>query len=130
MSDSGQTLGDGLGRATASVQVSGPLTLGIREPVPGHPEFHRILAEIGAMHAKKATDYGRGADPLANIRGTAEWGIPAWLGVFVRMGDKMHRLKSFAVKRELANESVEDSLLDLAAYAIIALVLYREERKS
>tara|TARA_Y100000310_G_scaffold338983_1_gene430203 strand:+ start:1142 stop:1297 length:156 start_codon:yes stop_codon:yes gene_type:complete len=43
------------------------------------------------------------------------------------MNDKMSRLKTFAKKGSLSNESVEDSLRDLAVYAIIALCLYQEE---
>jgi hypothetical protein len=42
------------------------------------------------------------------------------------MNDKMIRLKSMAVNGSLQNESVEDSLMDLAAYSILALILYRE----
>jgi hypothetical protein len=39
----------------------------------------------------------------------------------------MHRIQSFLQNGSLANESVEDSLKDLAAYALIALVLFREQ---
>ena len=44
----------------------------------------------------------------------------------VRAGDKVVRLKAAASGSELKNEGVEDSLMDLAAYAMIALALYRE----
>lgn len=93
----------------------------------GHPEFHRIVEEMRALHAKKAADYGLGTDVLANCRGSVDFGIPAWIGVVMRMNDKMTRLKSFAQKGSLQNESVEDSLLDTACYAILALILYREQ---
>lgn len=95
----------------------------------GHPEFHKILEDFRALHVKKAADYGLGKDVLANCRGSEEFGIPGWIGVVMRMNDKMTRLKSFAQKGSLANESVEDSLLDLGCYAIIALILYREANK-
>jgi hypothetical protein len=42
------------------------------------------------------------------------------------MSDKMHRLRSFFRRGEVEFDGVEDTLLDLAAYSIIALVLYRE----
>lgn len=93
----------------------------------GHPEYLKILDEMRSLHVRKAADYGRGVDPLANVRASAEFGIPAWVGVMVRAGDKMHRIKSLIVNGSLKNESVEDSLMDLAAYALIALVLYREQ---
>lgn len=96
-------------------------------PASGHPGYLKILDEMRALHCKKAADYGRGTDPLANVRASSEFGIPAWVGVMVRAGDKMHRIKSLIVNGSLKNESVEDSLMDLAAYAIIALTLKREQ---
>lgn len=98
-------------------------------PAGGHPGYLKVLEEMAALHKRKAADYGRGADPFANVRAAVEFGLPAWLGVMVRANDKMHRIKSFAQNGSLKNESVEDSLMDLAAYALIALVLYREERE-
>ena len=94
----------------------------------GHPEYLKLLDEMRELHVRKAADYGRDVDPLANVRAAIEFGIPAWLGVMVRANDKMHRIKSLAVNGSLKNESVEDSLMDLAAYALIALVLYREQK--
>lgn len=93
----------------------------------GHPDYLAILDEMRELHIRKAADYGRGADPFANVRASAEFGIPAWVGVMVRAGDKLHRIKSLIVNGSLKNESVEDSLKDLAAYSLIALVLLRED---
>ena len=90
------------------------------------PTFKQVLSEMEALHDKKNQDYGSDEDPFANVRASEEFGIPAWLGGIVRANDKMTRLKSYARKRELANETVEDSLLDLANYAVIALVLHRQ----
>ena len=93
----------------------------------GHPEYLKLLDEMRELHVRKAADYGRGHDPLANCRGSTEFGVPAWVGTMIRAMDKVHRIKSFVANGSLKNESVEDSLKDLAAYALIALVLYREE---
>jgi len=93
----------------------------------GHPEFYRILQELGDMHEKKGSDYGTGHDPLANVRASTDWGVPAWIGTLIRANDKVIRLQSAAKGSKLRNEGVEDSLIDLASYAIIALVLYREQ---
>lgn len=95
----------------------------------GDPNYLKLLDEMRDLHVRKAADYGRGADPLANCRASAEFGIPAWVGVMVRANDKVHRIKSFIQNGSLKNESIEDSLMDLAAYALIALTLYREEGK-
>jgi hypothetical protein len=92
----------------------------------GSPEYFKLLDEMKELHAKKSADYGRGVDPFANVRASTEFGVPAWVGVMIRANDKMHRIKSFIQNGDLANESVEDSLKDLAAYALIALVLKRE----
>jgi hypothetical protein len=47
----------------------------------------------------------------------------------IRANDKMARLQTFVRRRQLRNESVEDSLRDLAVYAVIALVLYEEHQQ-
>ena len=88
--------------------------------------FESVVKEITLLHQKKSSDYGTGEDPYANIRGTQEFGIKPWVGAVVRAADKIVRLKQYVKKGRLVNESVEDSLLDLATYAIIALVMYRE----
>ena len=88
--------------------------------------FENILSEMKALHDKKQKDYGSKADPFANVRASEHFGIPAWLGAVIRANDKMSRIKSFAERGVLANEPIEDSLIDLANYAVIALVLYRE----
>ena len=93
----------------------------------GTPSFDAILDELAAMHAKKNKDYGRATDPYANVRGSQEWGIPPWVGAMVRATDKVKRLQKFAQTGSLENEGVEDSLIDLAVYALIALDLYREQ---
>ena len=96
----------------------------------GDPRFHAVLKELGELHDKKQADYGRDDDPFANIRSTEEWGLDAWAGAMMRANDKMKRLQSFARKGVLANESVQDSLLDIAVYAIIASILYTEQSKN
>ena len=99
------------------------------EPVrhPASQRFHSLLQEMGELHDKKQKDYGSDTDPFANVRGSAAWDIPPWIGAMVRATDKVKRLQSFARKGELANEGVIDSFMDLAVYSIIARVLYEEE---
>ena len=53
--------------------------------------------------------------------------MPAWVGSAMRANDKMKRIQAFARRGSLMNESLEDSLRDLAVYAVIALVLLEEE---
>lgn len=93
---------------------------------PNSARFHSILKELGELHDRKQLDYGKGNDPFANIRGSAEWGIPAWVGAMVRANDKIKRLQTFAVKGSLANEGAIDSFNDLAVYAVIGRVLFED----
>ena len=97
--------------------------------VNGDPRFHALLEEIGALHDKKQADYGREEDPFANVRASVDWGVPAWVGALIRGTDKVKRLQKAARSGTLANESVEDSMMDLMVYAGIALILYREEQR-
>jgi len=94
---------------------------------PNSARFHELLIAAGQLHDKKQSDYGKGSDPFANVRGSTDWGMPAWVGAMVRATDKINRLQTFATRGSLTNESVVDSFMDLAVYALIGLVLYEEE---
>ena len=90
--------------------------------------FHEIIKELGELCDKKQADYGRDNDPFANVRASEEWGVPAWIGAMIRLTDKVRRLQRFAQLGSLMNEGAEDSLRDIAVYAIIALVLLEEKK--
>ena len=103
-----------------------------------HPDsqaFHDTLQAMGMLHDIKQRDYGRPESPFANVIASEDFGIPGWIGCVVRANDKMRRLQTASQQLfdsgtiRMANESVEDSLLDLAVYAVIALVLYQQEMK-
>jgi hypothetical protein len=94
-----------------------------------HPEsqrFYEILDELKELHARKQADYGREDSPFANVRGSEDFGIPAWVGAMVRASDKVRRLQRLARDGRLDNETAIDSFRDLAVYAIIAEILYEE----
>jgi hypothetical protein len=95
-------------------------------PILGNTRYQELLGEMSRLHAHKARDYGTDHDSLANVRASREWGLADYLGVFIRMGDKIQRIKTWSQKGTLANESIYDSLKDLAAYALIAHVLIEE----
>lgn len=96
----------------------------------GDPRFHAVLKELADLHDQKQQDYGAPEDPFHNVRSTEEFGVPAWMGAMIRLNDKVKRLQSYARKGELANEGVVDSFRDIAVYAIIAEVLWREDQTS
>ena len=77
-----------------------------------------ILNELRSIMMKKQEDYG----PLN--RALAPGG--AMNGLRVRMYDKLARLNNLADKDATPNfESIEDTLIDLANYAIIGLLVQR-----
>ena len=77
-----------------------------------------ILSELRSIMMKKQADYG----PL-NI--ALAPGGPM-NGLRVRMYDKLARLNNLADKDATPNfESIEDTLIDLANYAIIGLLVQR-----
>ena len=68
------------------------------------------------LHAKKNHDYGNAAHESYK-----EFGLISYV---IRLNDKMKRLKSLTkpgVEQEVKSESIEDTLMDLAAYAIMAI---------
>ena len=94
---------------------------------PGSLPFLELLEELRTLHLSKSQDYGSECDPLANIRQGAEFvGIEAWRGCMVRVADKVQRLKTYCRTGRLVHEGVRDTLLDLAAYSLLAIVLFDE----
>lgn len=92
-----------------------------------HDEFHAMLREMGETFDRKNADYGKDADPLDNLKSAEKWGVAAWKGVMIRIGDKVSRLQSLALNGKLENESADDSLKDTAVYALLARVLLKRK---
>jgi len=92
----------------------------------GHPLFNRVVRRLAALHRRKAADYGSSFDTLGNINACGRMGISPLVGVAIRLQDKMARLESFVRRGELYNESIEDTMGDIAVYAIIGQILLRD----
>ena len=98
---------------------------------PGSREFLGVLDEMRVLHLRKTKDYGVDEDALSNIRQSADVvNVPAWAGCMIRISDKMHRVRAFFRRGVCEFDGIEDTLIDIACYAVIALVLYREWRKA
>ena len=94
---------------------------------PGSLPFLELLEELRALHLSKSQDYGSESDPLANIRSGADFvNIEPWRGCLVRVADKVQRLRTYCRTGRLVHEGVRDTLLDLAAYSLLAIVLFDE----
>jgi len=101
------------------------------EKLVGHPMFYELLKKMAEVHSAKNHDYAMGGDPLSNFKLAGAFGVPPFVGVMVRMSDKWSRLISLIQKGRAGNpevkeESIEDTLLDLANYALLAIILLRE----
>ena len=98
-----------------------------REQPSTSQRFLDLLDEMRRLHESKSADYGSETDPLANIRQGAEFvGIEPWRGCMVRIADKVQRLKTYCRTGRLVHEGVRDTLLDLSAYSLLAIVLFDE----
>lgn len=82
----------------------------------GFDTFESVLDEMKDLHAKKDKDYGS-----AFHKSFEEFGVTA--GV-VRLNDKMERVKSLVKngKAEVKDESLMDTLKDMASYAVMLYV--------
>lgn len=116
--------GDGVMNASAADDIIERLAPHSRG---GSPAFLKLLEEVKAIHASKSFDYGSEQDPLANIRNGADFvNIEPWKASFVRIADKVQRLRTYCRTGRLVHEGVRDTLMDLACYSLLAIVLFDE----
>jgi hypothetical protein len=109
-------------------RLTGDSLLTASDVHPTSQAYFDLLDKMKALHASKSRDYGSETDPLANIRSGAEFvGIEPFKGAMVRLSDKVTRLATFNRTGSLHHEGVEDTLLDLASYSLLALLLYQED---
>lgn len=109
------------------------VTAANRITLPPHPRsqrFMELLEEIEELHLQKSADYGTSEDPFSNVAASTDWGIDPWVGVMIRLTDKVRRLVALHRNGSLRNESAEDSFRDIAAYSLMACVLYEEMNAS
>lgn len=97
----------------------------------GHPDFYKLLAQMGELHSRKNADYA-GDEPLRNLKAASRIGLEPFIGVLVRMQDKMTRIEEFAKKDvlEVADEKIEDTLMDLAVYALLGIIIRRDAKEA
>jgi len=83
------------------------------KPATFEEAVDEVLRELRGILVNKQRDYGHN-----NITDFGEF------GVLVRLNDKVCRLKNLLTKnKEPKNESIDDSWVDTANYAIIAIML-------
>jgi hypothetical protein len=87
-----------------------------------------ILDNMQSVYETKDNDYSATGLPMGNLRKCEDAGIDAWRGCLVRIGDKMSRLENFLKEKEylVISEKAEDTVVDLANYAILMSCLLEE----
>lgn len=85
--------------------------------------FEDVTINLRNLYDAKNRDYG---DSFG--QSFQKWGLPMSC---IRLGDKLNRLESFAQKKDMKvdDESVEDTLMDMANYAIMTLVELNMRKK-
>ena len=85
--------------------------------------FREITNQMNKVFANKRQDYGQTSTETFKKFGP--------LSMYIRMCDKMGRLENLMVKEQTnhVGEAIEDTLLDLANYAIITILEMRKHRE-
>lgn len=102
----------------------------------GDPLFFDLIIKMAEIYEIKNKGYGS-RDPLSNFLESERFGVPSWKGCMIRMSDKWSRLCNLVSKLDnpeykdaIQMESIEDTLIDLANYSIICIVLLRRNGKN
>lgn len=99
----------------------------------GHPRFHELLEEMREIHNAKNADYGDGKQ-LGNFMEAEGFGIDPFLAVLIRLSDKYSRIKSLCKRANqegaVKDESIKDTLIDLANYSLLAIIIKEETDRS
>jgi hypothetical protein len=96
----------------------------------GSRRYKELLEEAFELHLAKNQGYSaQNPDAFANFRLAKGMGLTPVQGVLVRLGDKFARVQSLAKNPEndMVGESMRDTLMDLSAYALIAVCLMEEQ---
>jgi hypothetical protein len=91
--------------------------------------FYRLLEEMADLHGRKNHDYSGVEDPLRNLHAVESVGVDPFIGIMVRLTDKRTRIEEFCKKGhlEVADEKIEDTLMDQAVYSLLAIIVRREQ---
>ena len=89
-----------------------------------------LYAKSVEISRAKNSDYcgGGDSDPFKNFRACELLGIPAPHAILVRMSDKLQRIGTLLTNEaQVKDEMIEDTLSDLANYAIILRMLLEQK---
>lgn len=87
----------------------------------GQRKFKEIVDQMYTTYVAKNHDYGNSFDKSLD-----KFGLVAST---VRLGDKMNRIESLQGKANMVPESIRDTLLDMANYAIMTVMWLDNQKK-
>ena len=76
--------------------------------------FNKIIIDMAKLYQAKNQDYGNAFESLFN-----EYGLDY---AIMHLHEKLNRIKSVHKNNKHNNESIKDSLIDIANYAVMTLV--------
>lgn len=85
---------------------------------PKEDKFTKVTSMMHDIYVRKNHDYGNSFDNSLDKHGI--------IAAIVRMEDKLNRLNSLKDKDAKVEESINDTLLDLANYAIMTYMYYKK----
>ena len=93
---------------------------------PSVRTINDVVSELRTVLIKKNKDYDDSAfqSPILNPTTTAESGI------LTRMSDKVSRIRNLLQNPASVDESLEDSILDLAGYCVLFLANRKLQKNS
>lgn len=86
-------------------------------------QFSQLTDKMNDLYIRKNSDYGDSFNHTCD-----EFGVTAAL---VRMSDKFNRLKQLADRPDeskIFDESIEDTLMDLANYALMTIMWLNQDK--
>jgi hypothetical protein len=91
-------------------------------------DFIDLINELQTLISKKNTDYGSTKDFLANFRRAEKLGFKASDAISIRISDKFSRLCTLLQNdAEVEDETIRDTLLDMAGYCLIMILAMEDE---
>jgi len=84
--------------------------------------YKKVIEELKKIYKKKNHDYGNSFHKIYKRFGL--------LSSIIRLSDKLERLETLLTKPSKVDESIRDTLIDLANYAILTIIEIDKEKKN
>ncbi len=95
--------------------------------------YHKQLCDSGLkIMVGKNKDYSAESGPFGNFMVSESFGVPAELGIIIRITDKLKRIESFIRAGTLLvkDESVKDTAVDVINYIVLLMGIIEERKQN